>query len=558
MALFTGIVVAVILAAVCGVIAHIFKQPTMLGFIAAGLAVGVFGSAAQFNVDVIDSLSSLGIAFLLFLVGLDMDLRDLRHVGAHAIIVGVGQVVITFGLGFALSHALGFGAIVSFYIAAALTLSSTIIVIKLLSEKKDLKSLYGRIVVGVLLIQDFVAMFILLALSGSAQSGPVWVGTLLSLVRGVVFGAILLAASRYLPKLLDWLGHSQELLYLFSIAWALGVAALAASPLVGLSIEVGGLVAGLTLANSSEHFQISSRLRPLRDFFVMLFFFGLGAKLIFNFGAIAAVPLILFILFVLVGNPLVVFIIMSVLGYRARTSFLASITMAQISEFSLILIAMGYRLGHLNAADVSLVTIVGVITIFISSYLITYGDKVYRFVKPFLKLFERRRTRAEEELPQEKFVGHVILVGAHRMGGTILLALEAAGEKVLVVDFDPTIVRQLKSQGKVALYGDIADQDIQEVAGFKGARVVISTSPDFRDNVAILEALRLCNPGAKVILTADNEREGRKLYEFGADYVLIPHFLGGVELAHFILKSHNFKGLAELKRHDLEVLRGPV
>ncbi len=554
MTLFTEIVIAVTLAALCGIIAHLLKQPSLLGFIAAGLIVGAAGSAGHFNIEVIDSLSSLGIAFLLFLVGLDMDLRDLKHVGAHALIVGVGQVGITFGLGFALSHALGFGTLASFYIAAALTFSSTIIVIKLLSEKKDLKSLYGRIVVGTLLIQDFVAMFILLALAGSSSGGSVFFATALSLLKGLVFGAVLLFVSRYFPKLLDWLGHSQELLYLFSIAWALGVAALAASPFVGLSVEVGGLLAGLTLANSSEHFQISSRLRPLRDFFVMLFFFGLGAKLIFSSVAVTTIPFTLFTLFVLVGNPLVVFVIMNILGYRARTSFLAGITMAQISEFSLVLVALGYRLGHLNSGEASLVTLVGVTTIFISSYLITYGDKVYRFLKPMLKLFERRTLRAEEELPQEKFSGHVILIGAHRMGGTILSALEAAGEKVLVVDFDPAIVRVLKNGGKTAIYGDVTDPDIQEISGFKNARVVISTSPDFHDNSAILEALRLLNSVAKVILTADNEREGRKLYVLGADYVLIPHFLGGVELAQFILKNHDFEGLAKLKNHDLRVL----
>jgi len=558
MTLFTGIVVAIILAAVCGIVAHLLKQPTLLGFIVAGLLVGVFGGIAHFNVDVIDVLSSLGIAFLLFLVGLDMDFRDLRYVGAHALIVGIGQVLVTFGIGFLISHLLGFSTIASFYIATALTFSSTIIVIKLLSEKKDLKSLYGRIVVGVLLIQDFVAMFLILILSGSANGGSIGLAILFSLIKGLAFGAVLLIASRYVPKFLDYIGHSQELLYLFGIAWALGIAALAASPVVGLSLEVGGLLAGLALANSSEHFQISSRLRPLRDFFVMLFFFGLGAKLVISFGAIALTPLIIFTLFILIGNPLIVFIIMSVLGYRARTSFLASITMAQISEFSLILVALGSRLGSLTSAEVSLVTLVCVITIFISSYFITYGDKIYRSIRPFLKLFERRTARKEEELPQEKFTGHIILIGAHRMGGTILKALEEAGDNVFTVDFDPTIVRLLKSRGKAALYGDIIDPEIQEIAGFNEARVVISTVPDFRDSLAILKTLRLSNPKVKIILTADSEREGRKLYELGADYVLIPHFIGGVELAHFILNSHDFKGLSDLKRHDLELLQRGV
>jgi hypothetical protein len=228
--------------------------------------------------------------------------------------------------------------------------------------------------------------------------------------------------------------------------------------------------------------------------------------------------------------------------------------MAQISEFSLVLVALGYKLGHLSSTEVSLVTLVGVITIFTSSYMITYGDKIYRFVKPALRLLERQRTRPEEEMPQDKFEDHVILVGVHRMGGTILSALEATDEKVVAVDFDPTVVGRLKRNGKIAVYGDVTDGDIQEAAGFKNARMIISTVPDFRDSAAILEARRLVNPKARVILTAESEREGRKLYELGADYVLLPHFLGGVELAQFILKNHDFAKLSELKYHDLQLL----
>ncbi len=558
MTLFTEIALSIIIAAAFGIIAHLLKQPALVGFIAAGLVVGSLTRFISIDTNVINGLSSLGIALLLFIVGLDLDLHELRHVGVHAIIIGLGQVFITFGVGFLLSHSLlGFGMLPSFYISAALTFSSTIIVVKLLSEKKELKSLHGRIVVGVLVIQDFIAMLALLLVSSGLSRGNVVADLtplFIDLVKGLILALVLIALSRYLPKLLDLIGHSQELLYLFSIAWALGVAILAASPYVGLSVEVGGLLAGLTLANSAEHFQISSRLAPLRDLFVMIFFFGLGTKLVLSASAIALEPITLFVLFVLVADPLVVYLIMIILGYRSRTSFLAGITMSQISEFSLVLIALGYQLGQISAAEESLVVIVGVITIFCSSYLITYSDYLYKLFSPALKWTERNIERPEEEVPQGKFINHVILIGAHRMGRTILRAVELSGGRVVTIDFDPTVVRKLRADGKAVIYGDITDPDIQEIAGIEKARAIISTVPDLHDNEAILEAVRRRNSQARVILTADGEREGRLLYNLGADYVLIPHLIGGEELARLILKDHNFEQLEDFKQHHIKFL----
>ncbi|MCL4405481.1 MAG: cation:proton antiporter [Patescibacteria group bacterium] len=555
MTLFTEIALSIIIAAALGIIAHLLKQPALIGFIAAGLIVGSITHLINIDTNVIDSLSSLGVALLLFIVGLDLDLRELKNVGIHVIIIGIGQVLVTFGIGFLLSRVLGFAVLPSVYISAALTFSSTIIVVKLLSEKKELKSLYGRIVVGVLIIQDFVAMLALLVLSsGLANQGLGLISLGLSLAKGIVLAVILILLSKYLPRLLDLVGHSQELLYLFSIAWALGVSLLAASPYIGLSVEVGGLLAGLTLANSAEHFQISSRLSPLRDFFVMVFFFGLGTKMVISAGAIALKPLIIFVLFVMVFDPLIVYIIMTVLGYRSRTSFMAGITMSQISEFSLVLVTLGAELGHITAAEGSLVIIVGVITMFCSSYLISYSDKLYELLKPVLKLTERKMARPEETTPQEKFMNHVILIGAHRMGRTILRALESSGGRVVTIDFDPVVVNRLRAEGKTVIYGDITDPEIQEVAELKKARVVISTAPDLRDNEAILNAVRRENSSARVILTADDENSGRKLYSMGADYVIMPHLIGGEELARFILRDRNFEKLEEIKQHHLNFL----
>src|SRR3989344_287815 len=276
--LFTEIVIAVISAAAIGIFFHILRQPSIIGFIVAGLIVSSLGYLAQENAQVIGNLASIGVALLLFIVGLEMNIKELRHVGKPAILVGLGQIIFTFALGYAICYALGFNNLTSFYVSIALTFSSTIVVVKLLSEKKDLRSLYGRIVVGALLIQDLVAIVVLLFLTGFKEEGTV-VNFVITLFKGIVFIAAIAVASRYLPRLLDLIGRSRELLFLFSIAWALGIAALAGSRFVGLSMEVGGFLAGLALAGSSENFQISSKLRPLRDFFLILFFIGLGTSM---------------------------------------------------------------------------------------------------------------------------------------------------------------------------------------------------------------------------------------------------------------------------------------
>ncbi|MBI1839191.1 MAG: cation:proton antiporter [Candidatus Colwellbacteria bacterium] len=554
MTLFLEIVLALILASLCGAIAYLLKQPTIVGFIVAGLIIGSLGYLATDNIEIIRSLASIGVALLLFTVGLEMNFTEIKHIGRPAMLIGVGQIAATFAIGFLICSLLGFNYLSSFYVSIALSFSSTIIVVKLLSGKKDLRSLYGRIVLGVLLVQDVVAILILIFLSGLGDGNQIGSKLFLTFVKGGGFIFLIFLVSRFLPKLLDFIGKSQELLYLFSIAWALGVAALASSPIVGLSIEIGGFLAGLALAGSSENFQIAARLRPIRDFFIILFFVGLGTSLLAGPVSITIKPAIILSLFVLVGNPVVVLIIMGILGYRARVSFLSSLAVAQISEFSFIIVALGYTLGHLEASYVSLVTLVGIATIFTSSYLINYSDRLYKFFRPSLRRLERRERQLIGKNFEAKLNNHVVLVGVHRMGQTISRALSNKGTNFVAVDFDPIVVKQLKEIRMPVFYGDIADEAIQEFVGLDRAKVVISTVPDVRDNLAILSFMRESNLKAKVILTAESEFEGKELYEAGADYVLLPHFLGGRELVEIINESGNLANLSSLKERDLGLM----
>lgn len=552
MSVFVEIAVITVIAALFGFIAHLLRQPAIIGFLIAGIFIGYLERIALTHISLIENLASIGVALLLFLVGLEMDFRELRRVTLPAFLVGFGQIVFTMVIGYVIAVALRFGTLPSLYIALALTFSSTIIVVKLLSEKEDLSSLYGRVSVGILLVQDFVAILALIFLSG-VGGGGVAAHAAATVAKGAGLVVFILAASRVLPRFLSTIGRSVEMLYLFGIAWALGIAALAGS--MGLSVEVGGFLAGLSLAGSQEHFQLGARLRPLRDFFIILFFVVLGVQAMYGLGAVSLFPAAALALFVLVGNPLIIWLVMGALGYRARTTFLTGITMAQISEFSFVLVALGARLGHVDASVVSLVTLVGIFTIFVSSYFIVYSERLYEIFRPIVKRLELRGKLVEEMPAEVKKTGHTILIGVHRMGQAIMRALSNSGIDFIALDFDPLIVKSLQRMNIPVVYGDVRDTDVQKSVGLSQAGVVISTVPDFKDNVAILHLVkRAGESAARVVVTASDEWHARELYREGADYVILPHFLGGQELASAIHKDASLSSLDELRERDQRAL----
>lgn len=556
MDIFFEIAVALVVSAVCGIIVYLLKQPTIVGFIFAGIVIGYFGGLQdQSHLDIVKALSSIGVALLLFIIGLELNLRDLKKVGLPAVVIGIGQVVITFLAGYGLTHAMGFSPIISTYLGIALSFSSTAIVVRLLSEKKDLKSLYGRISIGFILLQDLIAILITIYLAGiNTAPGPIS-NAIITLMKGAVFVILAYVLSKNLPKLLDRIGGSQDLLYLFSIAWAVGMGALFSSKYIGLSIETGGFLAGVALANSSEHFQIGARLKPLRDFFLIILFMGLGARMIAAGGHADFSLIFLLTSFILIMKPLVVFFFMIILSYRARTSFLSAVTTAQASEFSFIIMVFGEELGHVGHSEVATMAFAATLSIFASSYLIIYSNEVYKRVKPFLKIFESKTNLKEEKNEETYLENHIVLVGVHRMGQNILRALSQSEEDFVAVDFDPRVIESLREVGLPAFYGDITDSEIQELVGLTKARLLISTIPDVKDNAAILNFIKKHNREAKTILTAEGEHEAEDLYELGADYVLLPHFVGGLEIADLIVKDRDLSGLETLRNRDFGIIK---
>lgn len=545
--------IVILVAAALGIAAKLFRQPVILAYLATGMLIGYFGFLNLGDKELFTVFSDLGIMLLLFLVGLEINYTSLRLVGKASILVGLGQIVFTALFGYLIASAFGFSLVPALYIAVALTFSSTIIIVKLLSDKREIHSLYGKISVGFLLVQDVVAIVLLILLAGMGTgSNGVWWNVISTLLKAAVLFALMLFLGRKIfPMIFDKIARSQELLFLTSLAWLFLLAAVVSK--IGFSIEIAGFLAGLALANSSEHFEISYKLRPLRDFFILIFFVILGASVVFSNFSGLTMPIIIFSLFVLIGNPIIVLVIMGIMGYRKRTSFLTGLTVAQISEFSLVVVAMGLKLGHITDSVVAIVTAVGLITIALSSYLIMHGEALFKTLSKALSLFERKHTK-ETEISDGSAKKPIVLIGCGRTGESILSGLPR--NDVFVIDFDPEAIRKIKAKGYPVLYGDIADEEIFETVHLKEARLIISTSPDIEDGIMLLSRLSIPDDvRPKIVVRADTEMDAKELYDRGADYVLLPHFTSGQYLGKTIGLDPKMEILETLKENDIALMQ---
>lgn len=554
--IFLEITIVIGIAAFLAIIFRIFRQPAILAYVLTGIILGPVGVFHLQNQEVLKTMGEFGITLLLFLLGLELKLSELRAVGKVALLTGIGQIVFTALIGFAISMLLGFSTVASLYIAIALTFSSTIIIVKLLSDKKDLTSLYGKISVGFLLVQDFFAIIALILLSGFNTSGGESISLLsfgIVLLKAVALFALVIYLSKvFFPNVINKIARSPETLFLFSIAWAFGLSALVSAPFIGFSIEIGGFLAGLALANSSENFHIVTKVRPLRDFFVTLFFIMLGTSMVFTHLSAIWIPVVLFSLFILIGNPLIVMAILGAMGYKKKTSFMAGLTVAQISEFSLIVVFLGNRLGHVPNEVVSIVTVVGVITFTASTYMILNNTKLYRVLQPYLGIFQKRKAK-ETPIATQEFKDHVVLIGANKTGQSILDTLQHHDEPVIVIDLNPDVIKKLEEKGIISIFGDMTDTDVHEKVHMHSAKLIISTASNFDDNSMLIAQIRKVNKDAKIIMLAYDKDEVHALYQAGADYVVLPHLAGGRHVAH-IIKEKNIEKIEEFKQKDLPYL----
>ena len=518
-----------LMSAAAGAVSLWLRQPVLIAYIVIGIVAGPAVLGVVTAHDQIDLLAQVGVAVLLFVVGLKLDLQHIRHIGPVALATGLGQLAFTIVIGFLLILAMGKGWVEALYVAVALTFSSTIIIVKLLSDKREIDSLHGRIAVGFLIVQDLavvVAMMVMSALRGDGSGGE---GSLLALAGslslriGVAAVAMYLLMRYILPRVVDRMAQSQELLLIFAIAWGTGLAAL--GEWAGFSKEAGAFLAGFSLASTHYRDAINSRLTGIRDFLLLFFFIDLGAKLDFSTLGGEIWPALVLSLFVLIGNPLIVMAIMGYMGYRKRTGFLCGLTVAQISEFSIIIVAMGITLGHIGGGALGLTTLVGLVTIALSTYMILYSHPLYEKLAPWLGAFERKRPYRELAVATERHdlrEADVIVFGLGRYGSRLALGLKEAGLKVLGVEFDPEAARALRRHGLPVRYGDGIASEFLESLPLKDTRWVVSTLPDMASNRDLLRSLRELHFTGEVAVVAREEFDGAALKRLGAPTILYP------------------------------------
>lgn len=545
--IFYEIAALLVLAAGAGFVGLLLRQPLIVSFIAVGIIAGPSVlDIAQSDVQ-IDLLAELGIAVLLFLVGLKLDFNLVRTLGPVALVTGLGQVIFTTIFGFLISLALGFDTRTAIYIAIALTFSSTIIIVKLLSDKREIDALHGRIALGFLIVQDIVVVVAMIVLSaigvGGAGDGAL-VDVFLVLGYGVAMLAAVALFIRYIANpLVERLSLAPELLVSFAIGWAALLAAL--GHYLGFGKELGGLLAGVSLASTPFREAIAARLASLRDFLLLFFFIALGASLDLSVLGASVGPALVLSLFVLIGNPLIVLILMGLMGYRKRTGFLAGLTVAQISEFSLIFMAMGVTIGHVTETALGLVTLVGLVTIAASTYMISYSHWIYDRLEPLLGVFERKNPDKLKEDALETAKPHdVILFGLGRYGLGIGAALKDAGLRVLGVDFSPQAVRHARENGYEVMFGDATDPEFLANLPLRSVSWLVMAVPEHDTGLThddprqgLLRAARDLGYAGKIAVAAHRDETVDMLRRANADLVMLPYRDAAIAAAGMILEG---------------------
>ncbi|MFP4118900.1 MAG: cation:proton antiporter [Candidatus Woesearchaeota archaeon] len=536
-------------------ITRLLKQPSIIGYILSGIIAGPLVLNLIDSTTTFSAFSQIGVALLLFFVGLNLNPKVIKDVGKVAVITGLSQVIITTSIGYVVSRfLLGFSTTASLFVGIALAFSSTIIIMKLLSDKRDIESLYGRISVGFLIVQDLVAILVLLAISSMGRDTSLASLAVETLLKGVGGMLILFLLSRYiLPRLTSFIAKSQEFLLLFSLAWCFVVAS--AFHYINFSLEAGALLAGIALSTSPYHFEISSKMKPLRDFFLVLFFIMLGSQMVFT-NILSNIWIILGLsALVIIGNPIIVMTIMGFLNYTKRNSFLAGLTVAQISEFSLIVLSLGVSSGQISQEILTLLTAVGLVTFASSSYIILYADSIYSSLSKYLSIFERSGKKVDEHKYHQHDDHDIILFGYNRIGFDILESLKRIKKKFLIIDYNPDTIVQLSREGYDCKYGDANNSELLNELNLKKVKMVISTIPEVDTNLLIIKKVRSENENVIISVVSHHIEEAESLYEQGATYVIMPHFLGGRHFSTMIEnKELSMNSFLEEKIKHLEHL----
>lgn len=545
------------LAAALGIFCLWLRQPLVIALVVVGLVAGPEGMNLIHAAPSLALFSHLGVTILLYLVGLRLDIHLLRTLGRTALTAGILQVALTTVLGIGLCLALGLGVTASVYVGLGLSFSSTIIVVKLLTDRRELGALHGRLALGILIVQDLlvvVGMLILGMIGPSPVPGPTgWL--LLQTVFALLVAGLFLAffISRLANPLLGWLSHQPELLSIFALAMATVSASLCHA--VGLSMEIGGLLAGVALASTPYREVLFNRLSSLRDFLLIFFFIELGTQVHLDGLASYIFIGIALLLFVMVVKPLLITALLRLLGYQRRTGFLAAMPLGQLSEFSLILMVMGLSRHQLSPEVVSMVTVVGLVSIALCSYPVTYAQPIYnrlaRLNLPFLPELPAAGQEHRRHSAADKAHHDVIMFGLGHFGLAVGRHLRERGLSVLAIDFDPQALHLARHEGFDVSYGDAGDRECLENLALNRCGWVLCTLPPARTDkdgddprLQLLKSLKALGYGGRTAFIARDTHEAHDLHNLGVDVVLQPFNDAAIRAVDIIVDLHTPQQMA--------------
>ncbi len=528
---FYQLALVLLLASAIGVVANRLKLPLVVSYLLTGLLLSLIRLFDLGRSPVFEVLPEIGVAFVLFLIGIELKLSEFKLLGRPIFMTALGQIAVSTLLGFGVAKLLGFNASESLYLGLGLAFSSTVVVVKLLLDNRDLTSLYGKLSVGMLLVEDLVAIVVLMLISINGaytlNDHQSLLALLLLLIKALaLFASTFILAKYLLGKVFEYSAHSVELLYISSITWCFAFTGFAI--FLGFSVEIGAFLAGLALASSPYHLQIQAKIKPMRDFFLALFFIYLGAKVDFS-DFLSVLPIVvIFTVYALVAKPLVYALLLSRFGFKKHTLFQTALNLSQISEFSLVVLMVGVNAGFISPRAISIMALVAVGSITISSVMISRAKSLYKPLTPIVLFFDtKHKAHVFEQRAKHQLNDHVIVIGGHRVGGPIINYLRNTDIPFVVMDFNPSVVRELSDKGVNALYGDIGDPDIFEFLHVDRAKLIICTATDFSDNELLLSFVKEHNPKTRVVLRATDAKHAQILKQLGADYVILPEKVSG-------------------------------
>lgn len=542
--IFLQLAIALSLSSIFGLLVLRLKLPLVVAYLLAGVSISVVALIDPSHSLVFEILPEIGIAFVLFLIGMELDLREIKALGKPIIASALGQILISSIAGYALAGFLGFNSTESIYLGLGLAFSSTVVVVKMLLEKRDLASLYGKLSIGILLIEDLVAIAVLMMISVGSSAFNLGLQESLPIVtlilKGLGLFILTFVLSKYvLERIFDSVARSVELLFLTAITWCFLFTSLAV--LAGFSVVIGAFLAGVALASSPYHLQIQGKIKPLRDFFLTLFFVYLGLQAKAEDFITFAPAIIIFTLFAILIKPLIYMLLLGIFGFRKHTFFQTSLNLSQVSEFSLVVLLVGVTAGLASPQALSVMAAVAVLSIIISSIMIHYSKRIYKLVTPILPFFEHQgMTHFLESKLEENLQDHVVLVGAHRVGGPVANYLKRESIPFVVLDFNPHIIDEMRAKGIKVLYGDLGDPEILEYLHLEHAKLILSTATGMDDNELLLEECKRRKVPAKVVVRAMDADHAKALEALGADYVILPEKVSGEFLVNQI-KNHWLK-----------------